>query len=509
MSRGKRYDGEQKLNLKKVFAVIIAIAVIIMFFIGISKLFNTESNTQEKTVSMGYFPVYTNGKWGVIDTKGEIVITPEYDEYIVVPNSAEAIFICTTNVDYDKGTYSTKVLNEKNEELYTEYDLVEAIENYDSSNNLWYAKDILKVSKDGKWGIIDTKGNIIVDCTYDDITALKGVENSLLTEVDGKYGIVDYVGSVIIENKYKSIEPLADKYEKGYIVENSEGKYGVITYTKNAVLQEKYDAIKNIYGNGKYYIAKEGDKWEIIDENGEKYLSGEYSDILDVNGENAIVSTKDKFGVVSIADNKKIIDINYDSIVYSSGDKYIVSTDSKYGVIDSNGNVLIKPSYTNIVYRDTAGFYEATTENNTSDLLDSDLKVKLSDVIISELNTSNGYIKVRQNGEYKYYNFKFEEKTSKEILSGNTIFLSKNEEGKYGFVDRNGNVVTDYIYDDATEQNEYGYASVKKDGLWGSINSRGQIAIAPSYELDNNILVEFIGKWHLGEDLNLYYFTDE
>ena len=31
MSRGKRYDTEPKLNMKKVFAVIIAIAVIIMF----------------------------------------------------------------------------------------------------------------------------------------------------------------------------------------------------------------------------------------------------------------------------------------------------------------------------------------------------------------------------------------------------------------------------------------------------------------------------------------------
>lgn len=509
MGRGKRYDGEQKLNLKKVFAVIIAIAVIIMFFIGISKLFNTESNTQDKTVALGYFPVYTEGKWGVIDSKGEIVINPEYDEYVVIPDSSKAIFICTTDVDYDKGTYSTKVLNEKNEEIFTDFDLIQAVENYDSSNNLWYAKDILKASKEGKWGIIDTKGNVIVDFIYDDITALKGVENSLLTEIDGKYGIVDYVGSVIIENEYNSIEPLAKKYENGYIVENSEGKYGVITYTKKVAVKEQYDDVKNVYGNGKYYVVKEGRNWEVIDEEGEKYLAGKYDDILDVNGENAIVSSKDKYGVVSIADNKNIIDIKYDSIVYASGDKYIVSSNSKYGVIDANGNVLIKPSYTNIVYRDTAGFYEATTENGTSDLLDSDLKLKLSDVIISEMNDAGGYFKVRQDGEYKYYNFKFEEKTSKEILSGNTIFLSKNEEGKYGFIDRNGNVVTDYIFDDATEQNDYGYASVKKDDLWGSINSRGQISIAPSYALDNNILVDFIGKWHLGEDLNLYYFTDE
>lgn len=38
MSRGKRYEGEPKLNIKKVFAVLIAIAVIIMFIIGIKAI---------------------------------------------------------------------------------------------------------------------------------------------------------------------------------------------------------------------------------------------------------------------------------------------------------------------------------------------------------------------------------------------------------------------------------------------------------------------------------------
>ena len=130
MSRGKRYDGEQKLNLKKVFAVIIALAVIVMFFIGISKLFNKESITEEKAVALRYFPVYTNDKWGVIDSKGNIIIEPQYEEYIVIPDNTKPVFICTYNVDYEKNTYNTKVLNEKNEEIVTGYDTVEAIENY-------------------------------------------------------------------------------------------------------------------------------------------------------------------------------------------------------------------------------------------------------------------------------------------------------------------------------------------------------------------------------------------
>lgn len=72
--------------------------------------------------------------------------------------------------------------------------------------------------------------------------------------------------------------------------------------------------------------------------------------------------------------------------------------------------------------------------------------------MISEINTSKGYIRIYTNNEYKYYNFKFEEKEASEVLTANKLFLSK-KDGKYGFIDSNGRVVIDYIYDDATEQN--------------------------------------------------------
>ena len=509
MSRGKRYEGEPKLNIKKVFAVLIAIAVIIMFVIGIKKLFSSEDTVQEKSVVLRYFPIYTEGKWGVMDSRGNIIIEPTYDEYIVIPDNQKAIFVCTTDVNYTENTYDTKVLNEKGEELFTDYDLVEAIENYDESNNLWYQSGILKVLKDGKYGLIDTNGTQIANCEYDSITALKGVENSLLTEKDGKVGIIDNVGSVIIDTNYEEIEPISTRFEDGYIVRNEDNKYGVITYTKTVAVEENYDDIKNVYGGGKYYIVREGNNWEVIDTEGNKYLAGDYDDIISIAGENAIVENNGNYGVVSIASGENVIDIKYDGVTYTAGNKYIVVDNNKYGIVDDTNNVLIDLKYSNISYRSSSNFYEGTNEDYTSDLLDSDLNVKLSNVIVSEVNETKGYIKVRDNDTYKHYNFRFEEKTSQEILNGNTIFLSRNEEGKYGFVDKNGNVVVNYIYDDAREQNDYGYASVKQDGLWGSIDSQGQVAVAPSYNLDNNILVEFIGKWHLGEDLNLYYFTDK
>lgn len=38
MSRGKRYNGEAKLNMKKVLAVLVALLVIVMFVFVIYKL---------------------------------------------------------------------------------------------------------------------------------------------------------------------------------------------------------------------------------------------------------------------------------------------------------------------------------------------------------------------------------------------------------------------------------------------------------------------------------------
>lgn len=508
MSRGRRYDGERKLNLKKVFAVLIAFAVIIMFIIGIKKLLTPNSKGEEKAVTIKYFAVYTNNKWGVINSKGDTVIEPTYDETIVIPNNEKPVFICTYNVDYNKGTYQTKVLNEKNQEILTGYELIDAIENYDSNNTLWYEKEVLRVKKDGKYGLIDLKGTQIADCFYDSITALKGTSNSLVITQNGKKGIMDTAGGVVIESKYKDIKPISDKYENGYIVQGDNGKYGVISYNKSISLEPKYEGIKAIYGNGKYYVVKENNKWKVVDTEGEKYLEGRFEEVAVIQNDVAIIKNNGKYGLVSIPEGSIIIPTKYEVLKQAGTDNYIAKYNGNYGIINSEGNTVLEFKYTNIVYRDTANFYEATNKDYTADLIDSDMNVKLSNVIISNINLTDGYMNVRVGDEYKYYNFKFEEKESKEFLKSNTIFLSK-KDGKYGFINKKGVVVVDYIYDDAEEQNEFGYASVKKDGLWGCINSKGEVAIAPSYKLENNTLVEFIGKWHLGEDLNLNYYTDK
>lgn len=504
MGRGRRYDNEEKLNMKKVVAVVIALTVIIMFIIALTKLIGNVDTPSEKIIAKSYFSTYTNGKWGVIDGAGNVVIEPIYSEMIQIPDKTKSVFICTYDVNYDTGAYNTKVLNDKNEQIYQNYEQVETIQNIDQNNNLSYESNILKVKKDGKFGIINIEGKELVSCQYENIESLKGVSNSLVTTKDGKKGLIDNSGSIIIENNYKSIEALTGKYEDGYIVENNEGKFGVINYNKKVALECKYESILHVYGNNKYIVKLDGTS-KVIDSEGKTYLEGKASNIKSIEQDKIIIKKDEKYGVINLSD-EEVIPAVYQDLTYLFSDYYIAVKDGKYGVINSKNETILEFNYTNLIYRNSEDFLEGTKNASETDLINRDMQVKVTG-ILSEVNSEKGYLKVRVNNEYKYYNFKFEEKTEKDLLQTNTLFLDK-KDGKYGFVNKDGTVIVNYIYDDATEQNEYGFSAVKKDGLWGAINQKGEVVVEPKYKLENNTFIDFIGKWHIGEDLNANYYTD-
>ncbi len=58
----------------------------------------------------------------------------------------------------------------------------------------------------------------------------------------------------------------------------------------------------------------------------------------------------------------------------------------------------------------------------------------------------------------------------------------QNNEGKWGYIDRNFQVVISFIYDDA-EPFYNGHAAVKIDGKWGYINEENKLIIKPLYDV--------------------------
>ncbi len=502
MARGKRYETEGKLNYQKVFAVIIAIAVIIMFIFIIK---NVLKERKEITKDYEYFALYAQNKWGVINQDGEEVIQPSYQEMIVIPDKTKDVFICTYNVNEETGTYQTKAINSKNEEILTEYDQIEALDNIDENSNVWYEENVLRVEKDGKYGLIDLLGKEVLPVEYDEITVLEGIENSIIIKKDNKIGLVNDTGSIIIECNYKEIKNLGSTYKDGYITVDDNGKYGVISATKRQILDNKYEEIKQI-ALKEYYVVKEDGKTKLINSKGESIIEDGFDDIKSATTNGVIFTKNNLYGEMSTT-GEITLETQYQDLKEANDGIYIAKQNDKYGIIDNMGNIQISYEYQGITYNEKAKLFFAEDAQYNTSIIDNQYNVKATG-ILSDVNTDEEYIRMRVNDEYKYYNLTGEEISNIQALKNNTIFLSK-KDGKYGYVDKKGNSVTEFIYDDATEQNKYGYAAVKKDGLWGSIDKEGKEIIEPKYNLENNLKIDFIGKWHLGEDLNMNYYCEK
>ena len=299
MSRGRRYDTEPKLNMKKVFAVAIAIIVIIMFIFIIKGLLSKDTTTG-KITTKNYFAIYKDNKWGVIDSTGNTVIDPSYKEMIIVPNSKSGVFICTYDVNYETGEYKTKALNEKNQEIFTQYEKIEPMQNQDKSGNIWYETNVLKVQKDGKYGLINFDGKEVIPTEYDEIAVIPQIENSFKVKKDNKYGIVDSDGKTVIQAQYADIDVLGKDNKSGFIVKKDDGKYGIVDYSNTLILEAKYDSVEKVYGNDMYVVTENG-KQKLVNKSGNDILTEGFDSIKQIlaNQENAVIFTKSgKYGVI-------------------------------------------------------------------------------------------------------------------------------------------------------------------------------------------------------------------
>ena len=101
---------------KKTAIIILLIIIIIAIIATITtKKIQKENRKYEiaQITEYKYFVLKENDKYGVINTQGETIIEPKYED-IKIPNPEKAIFICYEN-------NSTKILNDKREQIYTQY----------------------------------------------------------------------------------------------------------------------------------------------------------------------------------------------------------------------------------------------------------------------------------------------------------------------------------------------------------------------------------------------------
>lgn len=503
--RGRRFNDEFALNSRKVFASIVAIIVFIMVIVSIVNLLNKDKNkVAEMQVPKRYFTILESGKYGVIDGTGRIVIKPIYDEMIIIPNPAKDVFICDYNADYNTETHQTKVLNAANQQLLRKYEKISPLEN-STNNELWFEDNVLRFEKDGLYGLVNFSGREIVPAEYSNIYTLSGVPKSIVIEKEGLKGIVNSaLESLVVECKYNQVDSLnVGNADNGYIV-GIEGKYGIVSGTGSEILACNYEEIKHVSGNN-MFVVKEDGVLKIISSSLNTIKDTGFDNVVDINGEYITIESG---GLKGIIDEKgtELIPAQYEDLKFAHDNYFIAKNNGLYGIISTENVVLMNFAYENITFINKANFYTAENSNYTTDIISGKLEVKLSHVIISELNMDKSYIRVRKDGKYRYYNFNFVEKQNKDLLTNRTLFLV-NKDGKYGYVNKNGDLIVNYIYDDAKEQNEFGYCAVKQKGVWGVIGQDGTVILKPSVNLDNSLYIDFISSWHLYSDTDFCIYV--
>ena len=148
-----------------------------------------------------YNIINIDGKYGVIDGKGNVVIDPDYD-VIQIPDPSQPIFVCMQKYNAETKEYQTKVLNDRKEQIITGYENVQAIPIEAANDGVPFENTVLKYKKDGKYGLVDMEGKEITDPIYDEISGMMYKEGMLLVKQGEKVGIININGVEVIEPIY-------------------------------------------------------------------------------------------------------------------------------------------------------------------------------------------------------------------------------------------------------------------------------------------------------------------
>lgn len=511
---------------KKIIIITIIIAAILAtaIYFGVKNI--QEENKKYEIAQITeykYFVSKENEKYGVIDANGKTVIDSKYDD-VKIPNPEKAVFVC-----YEGD--NTKVLNDKGEEIYTQFQNVKPLRLKNILSDLMYEKTTLEYSENGKYGIIDINGKKITNAIYDEIETLQFKEGELLVKKEEKYGVINIKGATLIKTQYDGIE--SDRYYKedigykqsGYIVKETteEGyRYGYINVEGKQIIENNYNdlyRITDIDSEDVYIICAENGKYGLI-KNGKQIIKNDYQSLTYNESNNTITALKGKnYGVIS-TEGKTIVPFEYKQIDISGEYIYGTTQDENEKVFDSKGlETKIESNEAIIDVENTNYKIHINTDNSKTiyTIYENDKKITQNEYIYVEYLYSNYFIACNLDGklgvinsndetkiDFKYNSIqKIEGTELVETIQNNTktIEIYSNAMEKINELE-NANIEIKSNYIKLYNDNEIKYITTegkeikntelfvnnkifadKKENKWGFINKDGQTVV--NYEYDN------------------------
>lgn len=316
---------------------------------------------------MAYISV--DGKYGFINTDGEIVIPLVYDDVSYFESGMAKVrtgskfgIIDTTGkkiipIIYDMVEIRTGFINTRSDQINRCYNINGQLllENYE-----WVNSDIneynrfLKYQSNGKRGLIDRQGNIIIPPEYDWITVIPPLNMICLRQGDQEW-LASESGEMLTSVKYDNIS-FNPPYDAA-VVQVGE-KYGLLNL---ADLSEAapiiYDSLSVVNNKALYMLnGKQG----VMNSNGEIIVPSQDEYIYLFSNEYMAFIKKDKYCLVNPA-GEPITDYEFDHIE-ESGDWFIVKKDHSYGFVNRYGEDVVPPIYSSL---NTSDIYGAAEQQRT------------------------------------------------------------------------------------------------------------------------------------------------
>ncbi len=409
---------------------------------------------------------------------------------------------------------------------------------YDDITAVTYKEGMFLVEENEKLGVINLNGITVIDTEYDNITVdnyynidskyeKTGFIVCKISESGYRYGYINYKGDILLKPEYTEVSRITDISDDDniYLIAYKDGQAGVIKNKKN-ILNHEYESI--VYNNNNnVYTIQRNDKYGIADAEGKIKVDTQYTkliwggiyavvekdgieQVIDVNGnvmtdgyiyklptsdgKHSIVYGKDD--IYKIIDNSGnvVIDNSYTYIEEVANNYFIVASSQKNGIIDLTGKSVVDLKYSSIFKLDNTDLLQANiSDTNTVSLINKNMQVIIT-MDQAGIEVTDNYVKIYSEQDIKYYDYSGNELSAQTLFPENKIYAKKIND-KWGFVDKNGNVVIQSQYEMVTEINEYGFAGIKQNGKWGVINAEGQIIKEPVYYIDN-LAPNFIGEYY-------------
>ena len=302
-----------------------------------------------------------------------------------------------------------------------------------------------RFESDGKYGLKDDKGTIILESIYDEIGHYGYVGYGWYIRKDGKLGAVNSRGEWMFPIEYEGIRL---KFAKGYFLKKN-GKWGYLDEKSEFSIDFLYDELEYSYYGG--FKAKKDGKWGYMDDGGKVLIPFDYDYVSLSDQKMVLLERNDKYGFYNLNDGSSIpLEYEY-AWDFFHFEETKVKKNSRWGVIDCHNNVVLPFEYEQ-VFIDEIGTY----------------RVRKDDL----------YGIVNKDGRilfpFKYKDLgKFDE---------DGITYAANSESKYGYIDKAGNVLIDFMFYSA-KNFDGDYAEVS-DGRWdkeGVINKKGNIVVPMIY----------------------------